>query len=528
VFGEVTFELFQESDAQQVADLLNRNRFKIARHGNVTAEDYLFTERSRGAHFVVLAKKKGKVIGMAGAYPSSDNHVAKKHQVFVGNFLVDMQYRLSYSIIMGLYDGLMKGMSQNGYKEILSGVRPQNDGAYHLTIKCGFVLLDNTPNDFGRIDLHNFSPAFSKYAGAGSTEVNSNTFFSSLPMVDKKEASKMQSKQLLGGRYIESTYKLNKQDVTLLFDIANYKIDGAIVPKHMKLYPDFDTQGKYVMENLSTKPMSTTMELVMTTGSEKFDITLAPGQTKAIECNKTVSELKFFYDNAWYTFYPNLFEEVIVPKEFVKLSGGKLCAILEPSTGFVRIMEGDTKLATLVWPCAVMPYIEGIFTPRVKDLQVVQQDNALTITEKTEEFELTRKFVLYEDKMAVTTTLKINTRSANVRPISQIYAHKGVQGYALRAGEKEMDFDASAIKHEGYEYSDYTYWDIEPERFADFPIESISLKYASANIDIVIDKKCKPIVHAPVFTSTLDFNMDKILDAQVIEQMEVKYRSEEM
>jgi len=533
MFGEITFEFFQDSDAQQVADLLNRNRFHTARNKHMTAEDYLFTQRSRGVCFSVVAKKNGNVIGLAGAYPTSDQHVAKKHQVFVGTFLVDMRHRLSYSVIMGLYDGLMKGLEKGDYKEILSGVRPQNEGSYHLMLKCGFVLLDETPNDFGRIGMHNFSPAFSKYAGPQSTEVNSNTFFSSLPVVDKKEARKGKGKQRLHERYIECDYKLNGKDVTLLFDIINLRIDGAIVPKKMKFYPDFGSQGKYIIENLEkSKQHSTSIELVMQPESGLdnicYDITLEPGQTKVIECSKDVSELKFTYSGGWYRLYPNHFEDIIIPKEPIAFEYGKLSAILEPSTGFITLAEGESKLATLVWPCAVIPYIEGIFAPRVKDLQVKQQDNCLIISEETESYILTRKCLLSENNMSITTTLKCQTKDLHVRPISQVYAKKGVQGYTLKSGEKEMAFGASTIKHEGYEYSDYTYWDTEPERFADFPVESISLKYPSSTVDIVIDKKCKFIDHAPMFTSTLDFDPEQTLEEQVIEQMEVYYRTEEM
>ena len=533
MFGEITFEHFKESDAQQVADLLNRNRFHTARNCYMTAENYLFTQRSRSVCFSVVAKKKDTVIGIAGAYHTSDQQVAKKHQIFVGTFLVDMQYRLTYSVIMGLYDALMRGLAKSDYKEILSGARPQNEGSYHLMLKCGFVLLDNMPNDFGRIALHSFSPAFSKYVDDGNAGVSSDTFFSSLPIVDKKEARKMQGKQLFGGRCIEIEYKLNGQDVTLLFDILNYRIDGAIVPDYMKIYPDFDKQGRYVIENLSkSKTVGTSIELVMTPESKhdniKYDITLEPGKTALIEYSQDVAELKFLHENAWYKFYPNLFEEVEVLKEPIRFDCGELTAELEPSTGFINIMGADKKLVSLVWPCAVLPYIEGVFVPRVKDLHVEQQDDRLVITEETNEYILTRTCLIAEGKMDITTTLKCKTKQLNVRPISQIYAQKGVQGYTLTSGSEQMEFGASQIKHQGYEYSDYTYWDTEPERFADFKVETISLKYTSSSVDITIDKKCHPVIHAPMFTSTLSFDEEKLLEEQVIEQMEVNIKPKEI
>ena len=532
MFGEIVYEHFQESDAQQVAELLNRNRFHTARNKHMTAEDYLFTQRSRGVYFQIVAKKNGKVIAMAGAYPSSDQHVAKKGQIFVGTFLVDMQYRLTYSVIMGLYDGLMKGMANRDFKEILAGVRPENEGSYNLMLKCGFVLLDEEPNDFGRIGLHCFSPALGKFVGA-DVEVSDNTFFSVLPLVNKKEARKVKAKPRINDRYIECDYMLDGNQVVLLFDIVNYKIDGAADPDSLRLYPDFGTQGRYIAENLSnTDSFMIPIELVMTPESGRdnisYAITLEPGQTEAIECSEDVSELKFAHSDKWFRLYPNLFEDVEVPKEPVKLNCGKLSAVLYPSTGFVNITDGEKELVTLVWPCAVYPYMEGVNTPRIKDLRVEQQDNGVVITEETDEYLLTRKCLLSEDKMDVITTLKCKTETLNARPISQVYARKGVQGYTLKSGEKKMDFGASAIKHQGFEFSDYAYWVTEPGLFDDFPIESVSLKYGPSTVEVVIDKKCEPIIHAPIFTHTLDFDMDKVLEEQVIEQIEVYYRTEEV
>jgi L-amino acid N-acyltransferase YncA len=237
VSEDVSFEYYQESDAKQVADLISKNRFHAGRHKWVTEEDYLFTQRSRGVHFAIVAKKNDKIIGIAGAYPSSDQHVAKKHQVYVGTFLVDMQYRLSYSIIMGLYEGLMKGLAQSDFREILSGVRPENEASYHLMLKCGFMFVDSTPNDFGRLGMRNYSVAVSKFLGAAYAEVSSDTFFSILPVVDRREARKREAKQRLHEKYIESEYTLAGQSVNLLFDIVNLKIDGAVNPGKSKIYP---------------------------------------------------------------------------------------------------------------------------------------------------------------------------------------------------------------------------------------------------------------------------------------------------
>ena len=540
----IAFELYQDSDAEQVAELLNRNKFHTARHKKVTPEDYRFTLRSRGYHFIVLAKKNGKVIAMAGVYPSSDQHVAKKHQVFLGSFLIDNLYRLSYSIVMGLFDMLMRNLMETDYKEILSSVRPENQGSYNLMLKCGFVLLSSEPQDFGRYALHCFSPAFLLYAGADAVEVSSKNFFEALPVVDRREARKFLAKPRLHGKYIECDYKLDSADVTLLFDIENAKIDGAIVPKHVKVYPDFDSPGQYIIENLrKSDPFHTSIRLIMepTSGLTDihYDITLEPGEKEIITCDKEVKEFTCMHAEQWYRFHPNLILETKEPKEPIRLESGTcgtLTPILDPSTGFLTIWENEEKLVTLPWPCAVYPYLEGLFTPRIKDLLVEPLENGIMVTEETDTCRLIRKYIFSEDtstpskgmKMTVATSMHFKSEHLNVRPIAQVYANKGVQGYTLTTGAKEMAFDASKIKHQGYEYSDYTYWDTESELFADSPLEKFSLLYKSAVVDVVIDKTCKPIVHAPVFTSTLAFDKEKLLEEQVIEELEVYYRMEEI
>ena len=530
---EITFELFQESDAGQVADLMNRNRFQAAKGKHLTAQDYLFIRQSRGEYFSVIAKKKGKVIGILGTYPTSIQHVAKEHQIFVGNFLVDMQYRLSYSVIMGLYEVLIKELAKRDYKEILSTVLPENEGPYYLLIKSGFLLLNSTLDDFGRLVLRNYSPVLSLYAGADSTEVSDNTFFTMLPIVDKKEARRMEGKALLHEKYIECDYSFDGKKATLLYDIVNLKIDGAFIPKQLKIYPDFHSHGKYKIENLErSKSISITFEMVMKPESNEnpttYEITLEPGETKILQCSKEVDELKLLFEGKWYRLYPNLFLKEDVPKEPLRFGNEEIKVALEPSTGFIHLLKEEEELATLVWPCGTSPYIEGVNTPRIKDLKVERLGNGVVITEETKEYQLSRRCEFSGNKMNVSTTLKYKVEKINPRPLSQVYARIGVVGYGLRSGDKELTFDSSKIQHRGFGYGDFTYLDTKPEYLNDFSIESITLKYPDSTLELVMDKKSQSIVHAPFFTSMLSLDEERLLDEQIIEKMEVYYRTEDV
>jgi len=522
----IIYDLYLPLDAIEMAELFNRNRFHTARHKQVTAEDFHFIFRCRKPYFTVVAKKKGKIIATVGAYPVSDQSVARKNQVYIGWFLVDILYRLSYSVILGLYQKLMEELTKTDVEEILTIVHPDNVTPLHMTLKCGFVILNDARNEFGRIKLHNFTPALGRYAGIAGGEIDSQTFVSSLPKVDKREVRKVQPKPLIRERYIECDYLLDGTEVTLLFDVVNAKIDGGEEPKSLKVYPDFDTEGRYVIENRhENKSIEVAVALIMEeeTGKEdiKYSIVLEPGESEAVECSKDVSVFKFKHNDKWYSLYPNRIREIPLHKEPINISSGDLNLSLDPSTGFVSVMENEASLVSLLWPCATVPYLDGINEPRIKNLSVEQKGQTLKIVEETDQVRLVRNCILSGNKMKLITTLTCKEKKLDIRPISQIYARKGVKGYRLRSGDKEMTLGEAKISHQKFAHSDYPYWDNEPERYADFPVEEVSLEYSSATVDIRFDKRAEFIDHAPIFTSTLDFNGEKLLEEQVIEELEV-------
>ena len=522
----IIFDLYHPLDAIEMAELFNRNRFHMARHKQVTADDFFFIFRCREPYFTVVAKKKGKIIATVGAYPVSDQSVAGKNQVYIGWFLVDMLYRLSYSVILGLYQKLMEELSKTDVEEILTIVHPDNVTPLHMTLKCGFVILSDARNEFGRIKLHNFTPALGRYAGIDGGEIDSQTFVSSLPKVDKKEVRKVQPKPLIRGRYIECDYLLDGAEVTLLFDVVNAKIDGGEKPKSLKVYPDFDTEGRYVIENrYEDKSVEVAVELIMEeeSGQENvnYSIVLKQGESEVVECAKEVSVFKFKHNDKWYNLYPNRIREIPPYKEPIDISFGDLNLSLDPSTGFISVMDNEESLVSLLWPCATVPYLDGVNEPRIKNLSVEQTEQTLTIVEDTNQVCLVRKCILSGDKMKIITTLTCKEKKLDVRPISQIYARKGVKGYRLRSGDKEMTFGETKISHQRFAHSDYPYWDSEPERYADFPVEEVSIEYPTATVDITFDKRAEFIDHAPLFISTLDFDEEKFLEKQVIEELEV-------
>ncbi|MCL2397679.1 MAG: hypothetical protein FWC93_06390 [Defluviitaleaceae bacterium] len=530
----ITFRLFEDADAGQVADLLNRNRFYAARHKHITAEDYLHIQRGRGVLFSVIAVKKDQVIGLAGAYFTANQQVVGANCIFIGTFLVDMHSRLSYSVVMGLYEKLFRELLKRGYKEILSVVVPSNTQSYFLMLKYGFELLDGKANDLGRWVLHNYSPALLRFADKEGMEIDVAEFFSNLPVVNKKVALEAKGKEIFGGRCIECDYKYQGKNVVLLFDIVNYKIDGVRSLGGYKIYPGFEATGRYVAENLGKKHIDFPIHMVMEPGcgvdDVRYDISLSPGQTQVIDCGPNVAELKISFSGVWHRFFPNQLEKRQKPKEQIRYDHGQFAVLVDPDSGFLNIIraEDEAALAKILWPCVTVPYLEGALAPRIKDLQIQKQDGAISITEKTDAYQMTRLCKVHGDKITITTTLKCSGDGDDVAPISQVYAEKGLDGYALKFGDAEEAFEWSETKHDGYEYADYAFWDADPERFGGRDINGISLMQQTSVIGIVPDKKCKPVINAPMFTFFLDFDRNRVTEEQIIEEMEVHCRVEEI
>jgi len=537
---ETEYRLFRNDDAGAVANLLNRNRFYAGRHKVVSAEDFLEIQRCRGTLFLVVAIKEDEVIGIAGAYHTGNQQVANMHQIYLGTYLIDNRHRNSYAVIIGMFEVMMIQLQKSDYKELLAIVLPHNTQSYFLLLKYGFFLDDGAPNVFGRWTLRNMSAALGKFAdmsdaGDESGATSHDEFFFRLPIVDKKEARKGQGKQRLYEKYVECGYMYGKTKVLLLIDTVNYKVDGLHAPKQVKVLPAFSEIGKYTVENLlKSMPLTITVHKPETVESGRddisYDITIQPEQTVVVECPKEMDVLKLKIEGNWYCFYPYELIDMPALKAPLNMECGRFSVSFDQNTGFMSISQArdDAILAKLIWPCATIPYVEGVVTPRIKELHVQELDGKIVAIEETEQYSLTRTFQINDGKLNVVTMLTCSDKCQEVRPISQIYAEPGIMGCKLNFLGEEVVFGASDIKHEGYEFNDYSFWDASPERYAGLTCKSIDLQYPSSTIEIIPDKTSKPVFNVSILTFNLNFNTEKILEEQKIEEIEINFIAGDM
>ena len=556
---ELTFVAFQDSDAQKVADLLNRTRSNIAQHKKVTGDEYLYVHNNRGIYFSVLAKKHGEVIGMVSAYPTSGQYVALPRQVYVGSLLIDLRYRLSYAVLVGLYDGIIEQSIKYGFDEILSMLYYTNKTSLYLLLKYGFVLLEGKANIYGALVLHNHLPAILRFIGASSIESCTSKFFNNLPVVDKKNA--YVSKQLIAGKFIECDYLNNRKKIVLLIDTINNKIDGIDFVDSLKIYPDFNSSNRYYFEN-KRKGEIINLDIEMLRGlgdvesAQKESITIASGETHWMELPENAEAFRVLFLDEYLTFFPRKLSPSSVDLNST-VNFDSFSLQVEHSSGFVSLINNNGKtLIKIMWPCVSPPYLEGALVPRKKDLVIETKTDGIAIVEDCGNYRLSRSILVGVEngtgngkgtgagngseigKLSVITTLLCKGEQMEIAPISHIWAASKLESCLLISQDDRLPIPAAQLDPGKSRFIDYAFWNPDISAAASFPVEKINLRFdrdSDSNynsdsdvLDIIIDKKCKPVIHTPSLTFLLDFDFEKIQDEQIIEQMEICYNEEEL
>ena len=528
---KISFELFQDSDAQKVAELLTRNRFYIGEYKNVTADDYLYVQNNRGMSFSILAKKQDEVIGMVAAYPTSGQKVADSNQIFMGTLLIDLRYRLSYAVLVGLYDGIIAESLKNGCGEILAEVSPKNKQSLYILLKYGFVLLDDRTNVYGYLTLHNYFPSILRFLGIDSIESCTSKFFNNLPVIDKRNA--YVGKSLLADKFIESNYLTGGKKIVLLIDTINYKIDGIDFIDYLKIYPDFSANNRYCFENkqkdgIINLEVEKTIELDATESIEKDNISIEAGKTHWLELSENVEAFRISVSDEYYTFSPRkILPQSVDLNTFV--SFGWFSLQIEHTSGFVSLINSNSEtLIKFMWPCVSPPYLEGALIPRKKNLLIENKTDVFNIVENCDHYELKRSFVVKDDKLSIITTLKCNDEQINIAPLSNIWIESKLKSCMLASDDDQLSLAPILLDPEKSHFDDCAFWNPDIGAEASFPVKNINLNFVSDVIDIIIDEKCKPVIHIPTLTFFLNFDSEKIKEEQIIEQLEIYYNMEDL
>ncbi|MDR0501495.1 MAG: hypothetical protein LBG97_09720 [Coriobacteriales bacterium] len=541
-----TFTLFQESDAQEIANLLNRNRFYISEHAPVSPEDYLFVQAARGMAFSVVAKKGEKAIGMAAAYYTSGQKVANAQQIFLGTMLLDVRYRLSFAVLVGLYDSLIKEIVSRGFKDILAEVLPGNKQSLYVLLKYGFVLLSDETDIYGYWMLHNYLPAIVDFLGSGTSLASTKDFFYNLPLVNKKAASK--SKPQIKNQYIECEYKLDGEKILLLIDTINLKVSGIDFCNNIKFYPDFEFNGKYRLEgnnkgalaNVSIREIAAGGEIKKSTGHS-----LSFQEFAEIEFKSDVEKVELDLNEATYCFYPN--RTIKQNKHQIsKIECANYDLLVDNTTGFLSIFmqKSATELLKVMWPSAALPYIEGGIIPREKDNLLVEfKESQLRIKEDNDDYSLRREYMLKNDRIVIDTYLKMkvgakedttkdttkNTTKnrSSLAPISQLWVEEKLNQMMLLSEDAQRVLPEIALAPQNSHYEDFAFWNNALHSDDGFKPKRAQLKSNKSKIDVIFDERSTAVVHIPNMVFYLSYDPSCHLEEQHIEKLEICLNTEE-
>jgi hypothetical protein len=369
-----------------------------------------------------------------------------------------------------------------------------------------------------------------KFLGLDKTQTNTSTFFSNLPIINRKESYK--AKPILYDRYIECEYRSKNEKVLLLIDTVNLKVDGIDFLNHFKFYPNFGKDG-YILKNQDElSPLNMPIEKIGKNEyptNSKNEILLAPGEDNLIECSIFTNELKIQFENDSYSFFPSQISQMQA-YEVVDFQHENYLLRVECYSGFIILLKKSNlnPLIKMMWPCVLPPYIEGSIIPRLKNLTIVNDDGHISISEVNDKFILTRKCHIEDDKIAINTFLKCNIDHSDIQPVSQIWIESGVKRCILQSYEDQLVLESYMLSPERSHFEDYPFWNPETEQTLNFPAKNISLNYGLQTLDIIIDEKCKPIIHVPLLTFFLDFDSEKIEEEQMIEELEIYYNMEDL
>jgi hypothetical protein len=510
--SKITFALFQETDAQNVADLLNRNRFYLSEHKTITAEEYRYVQYSRGMVFSVLAKKDDKVIGMIAAYTTSGQKVAKPYQIFMGTMLLDVKHRLSFSVLVGLHDVLMKEIITCGYREVLAEVSPRNSQSLFVLLKYGFVLLNETIDIYGYWTLHNYFPAIVRFLNTNHETATTSSFFEHLPVVDKKRA--YQKRALIQGRYLESNYQSQGKTVVLLIDILDLKVEGINCYNHLKFYPDLHNDHRFLLENQSKRDVTDVyLKLYQKEDNDVLSATvwefsLGIQEKKYVEFSEETEKVELLFDGKAYCFFPG--RSAVAPDPLsIALDNGAFPLTIDPLTGFVAIAhaQNNEELMKIMWPCATRPYNEGGIIPREKALTIDRRGSMVEMREESQSFCLRRTMDYRPERLEINTYLTRESGNADSAPLSQLWIEGSLRQCVLYSLDEQMFLPESSLLPDASHYEDYVFWDPLSDGWSQFGAQRIRLSFGTATLDVTSDKGASPLVHIPnlVFLLPSDF-----------------------
>lgn len=482
IMSKITYEFYSEKDATAVAELMKSNKFWIGKFDkNLTGEKFIDYQRRKGTIFGIVGKKNDKVVSYVAAYKTGGQKVANKNQAFICALIIDQKYRMSVFSITDMFSLLIKELVNLGYNDLICEVAKDNYPSFYMMRKCGFVIIDEEPTLYGDYVLHNYLPGVIKLADR-IEYADSDALPEIMQKLDKKNLYRVE--EIIDNRFINIDCKAKKEEYSLYIDILSGNIAGVYMrDANFKIWPCDRDLSSYVFDNFDTVSKTVTVESLCkdaivetkTFETEHFEVQIPEGVDKiSFQVEGDVDK---------YTFFVNEMREQGRYK-FEQTSINLKSFDFEEKSAFLTCATNETQFALFkeMWPHICAPYIEGIFIPNYEKNVSTELigDNRIIVTEKTEDFILTREYISFGKKIEISTKAKMLSKK-QAQPMFQ---------FALYDLSYKMDIllDDKSVANRKYDSED-GHCVTEEMIFLNFLQHNYSNKYFK-QIDISFD--CMP------------------------------------
>lgn len=418
--SKITYEFYSEKDAAAVAELMRNNKFWIGKFDeNLTGEKFVDYQRRKGTIFGIVGKKNDKVVSYVAAYKTGGQKVANKNQAFICALIIDQKYRMSVFSITDMFSLLIKELVNLGYNDLICEVAKDNYPSFYMMRKCGFVIIDEQPTLYGDYVLHNYLPGVIKLADR-IEYADSDALPEIIQKLDKKNLYR--AEEIIDNRFINIDCKAKKEEYSLYIDT----LSGNIASVHMrdanfKIWPCDRNLTGYTFDNFDTVPKAVTVEFLrkdVVTKTQKFET-----EHFEIQLTDDIDKISFYVegDVDKYTFFVEEMREqgrYKFEQTTIKLNDFEI----EEKSAFLTCAKDDKQFALFkeMWPHICAPYIEGIFIPNYKKNISIEPigDNRIVVTEKTEDYVLTREYKSFGKRVEISTKAKMLSKK-QVQPMFQ-------------------------------------------------------------------------------------------------------------
>ena len=482
--SKITYEFYSEKDASAVADLMRNNKFWIGKFDkNLTGEKFIDYQRKKGTIFGIVGKKNDKVVSYVAAYSTGGQKVANKNQAFICALIIDQKYRMSVFSITDMFSLLIKELINRGYNDLICEVAKDNYPSFYMMRKCGFVIIDEEPTLYGDYILHNYFPGVIKIANKLSY-ANSDSLAQTMQKINKNDLYK--AEPLIDGRFIKIDYKAKKSDFSLLIDTISGNIAGVEMhDKHFKIWPNNGNLREYVFESTDSDEKHFIFE--KHSSNENVETVEYNAHKMVLPIEETTNTISFYVngdDESLTFFIQEMIQQGLYVFDQKNLNLGN--CIFEEKSAFLSSVDSEgAPLFKEMWPHICVPYIEGIFIPNYeKNISIEPTgDNRIVVTEKTEDYVLTREYKSFGKRVEISTKAKMISKK-QVQPMFQ---------FALYDLSYNMDIllDDKSVTNRKYDLED-GHCVTEEMIFLNFLQHDYSNKYFK-QIDISFDSMPKTV-----------------------------------